>query len=49
MIDLLKQFVVPLPVTVIADILGVDRADIATFKHWGDLMISGNVEPRSQT
>lgn len=48
-LDLLKQFAVPLPVTVIADILGVDRADIATFKHWGDLMISGNVEPRVQT
>ena len=28
----------------IADILGVDRADIWTFKHWGDLMISGNID-----
>lgn len=43
-VDLLTQFAIPLPVTVIADILGVDRADIATFKHWGDLMISGNVD-----
>lgn len=43
-VDLLARFAVPLPVTVIADILGVDRADIATFKHWGDLMISGNVD-----
>ena len=43
-VDLLPEFAVPLPVTVIADILGVDRADIWTFKHWGDLMISGNID-----
>ncbi len=43
-VDFLPRFAIPLPVTVIADILGVDRADIATFKHWGDLMISGNVD-----
>ncbi len=42
--DLLPAFAVPLPVTVVADILGVDRADIWTFKHWGDLMISGNID-----
>ena len=41
---LLPAFAVPLPVTVIADILGVDRKDIWTFKHWGDLMISGNID-----
>lgn len=43
-VDLIPGFAVPLPVTVIADILGVDRADIWTFKHWGDLMISGNID-----
>jgi cytochrome P450 len=43
-VDLMPEFAVPLPVTVIADILGVDRADIWTFKHWGDLMISGNID-----
>ena len=43
-VDLIPEFAVPLPVTVIADILGVDRADIWTFKHWGDLMISGNID-----
>ncbi len=43
-VDLLPAFAVPLPVTVIADILGVDRKDIWTFKHWGDLMISGNID-----
>jgi len=43
-VDFIPAFAVPLPVTVIADILGVDRADIWTFKHWGDLMISGNID-----
>ncbi len=43
-VDLIPEFAVPLPVTVIADILGVDRGDIWTFKHWGDLMISGNID-----
>jgi len=43
-VDLIPAFAVPLPVTVVADILGVDRADIWTFKHWGDLMISGNID-----
>jgi len=43
-VDLLRQFAVPLLVTVISDILGVDRADMARFKYWGDLMISGNID-----
>lgn len=43
-VDLLPQFAIPLPVTVIADVLGVDRADLWTFKEWGDLMISGNID-----
>lgn len=43
-VDLLSEFAVPLPVTVIADVLGVDRADLWTFKEWGDLMISGNID-----
>jgi len=43
-VDLLPQFAVPLPVTVIADILGVEREDMWTFKKWGDLMISGNID-----
>ena len=33
---------------VIADVLGVDRADLWTFKRWGDLMISGNIDVLSQ-
>ncbi|HKK22206.1 MAG TPA: cytochrome P450, partial [Pseudohaliea sp.] len=43
-LDLFREFAVPLPVTVIADVLGVDRADLWTFKEWGDLMISGNID-----
>lgn len=43
-VDLLPQFAVPLPVTVIADVLGVEREDMWTFKEWGDLMISGNID-----
>ncbi|MFT7263593.1 MAG: cytochrome P450 [Halioglobus sp.] len=43
-VDFLPAFAVPFPVTVISDILGVDRKDIWKFKHWGDLMISGNID-----
>lgn len=43
-VDLLPEFAVPLPVTVIADLLGVERDDLWTFKRWGDLMISGNID-----
>ena len=43
-VDLLPEFAIPLPVTVIADVLGVDRKDLWTFKEWGDLMISGNID-----
>ena len=31
-----SQFAVPLPLTVIADALGVDRADMPAFKRWSD-------------
>lgn len=43
-LDVLPDFAVPLPVTVIAAILGVDADDLWTFKRWGDLMISGNID-----
>lgn len=43
-VDLIPQFAVPLPVTVIADVLGVEREDMWRFKEWGDLMISGNID-----
>lgn len=43
-VDFMPEFAIPLPLTVIADILGVERADMAMFKHWGDEMISGNLD-----
>lgn len=42
--DFMPSFAIPLPLTLISDILGVDRADMAKFKHWGDEMISGNLD-----
>ena len=35
-VEIVSQFAVPLPLTVIADALGVDRADMAAFKRWSD-------------
>lgn len=43
-VDFMPDFAIPLPLTVISDILGVDRSDMAKFKHWGDEMISGNLD-----
>ncbi|QGZ93659.1 cytochrome P450 [Terricaulis silvestris] len=34
--DLHAQFAVPLPLTVIADLLGFNRADLPQLKHWSD-------------
>ena len=34
--DLVRDFTVPFPVTVIAELLGVDLADRAKFKRWSD-------------
>jgi cytochrome P450 len=42
-VDLVEQFAVGLPLTVIADALGVDRADLARFKRWSDDIVA----PRS--
>ncbi len=35
-VELVTQFAVGVPLTVIADALGVDRADMAQFKKWSD-------------
>lgn len=35
-VELREHFAVPLPLTVIAEQLGVARADLASFKHWSD-------------
>jgi hypothetical protein len=34
--DLVAEFAAPLPIVVIAEMLGVDPADMAQFKHWSD-------------
>ncbi len=50
-VELVSQFAVPLPLTVIADALGVDRADMADFKRWSDdsvAPLSGLLSPERQ-
>jgi cytochrome P450 len=39
--DLTRDLSTPLPVTVIAEMLGVDPADAEDFKRWSDVIISG--------
>ena len=39
--DLVAGFFVPLPVTVISEMLGVEEGRSADFKHWSDTLISG--------
>jgi cytochrome P450 len=40
-VDLVSQFFVPLPVTVIAELLGVEPERTADFKRWSDRMVAG--------
>ncbi|MDP4702611.1 MAG: cytochrome P450 [Ilumatobacteraceae bacterium] len=50
-VDLVEQFAVGLPLTVIADALGVDRADMPKFKKWSDdsvAPLSGMLTPERQ-
>jgi cytochrome P450 len=39
--DLVSEFTVPLPVTVIAELLGVEPERSADFKRWSDCVVSG--------
>lgn len=39
--DLVSEFTIPLPVTVIAEVLGVEPDRYADFKRWSDTLISG--------
>ena len=39
--DIVKDFSIPFPVTVIAELLGVDPAMHAQFKHWSDATVIG--------
>ncbi|HEX4107156.1 MAG TPA: cytochrome P450 [Solirubrobacteraceae bacterium] len=41
-LDFLPRFGIPLPLTVISNILGVYREDMEVFKRWGEEMIAGN-------
>jgi cytochrome P450 len=40
--DLVRDFAEPLPVLVIADMLGIPGQRRADFKHWSDLVVSGS-------
>jgi len=40
-IDLMRDFAVPLPVTVIAEMLGVPEERFADFKRWSDAVVEG--------
>ena len=50
-VDLVEQFAVGVPLTVISDALGVDRADMPKFKKWSDdsvAPLSGMLTPERQ-
>jgi cytochrome P450 len=50
-VELVSQFAIGLPLTVIADALGVDRADMADFKRWSDDLVaplSGLLTPEDE-
>lgn len=40
--DMMEELAIPLPVTVIAEMLGVDPEDRHRFKHWSDAIIEGS-------
>ena len=43
-LDLIRDFAVPFPVTIIAEMLGIPAADFATFKRWSDHLV-GFLDP----
>jgi cytochrome P450 len=47
--DIVADFAVPLPLTIISDALGVDRADHPKFKHWSDMQVAGTLEVLDNT
>jgi len=40
-VDLMRDFAIPLPVTVIAELLGVPEERFADFKRWSDAVVEG--------
>ncbi|HTR74875.1 MAG TPA: cytochrome P450 [Solirubrobacterales bacterium] len=47
--ELHTQFGIGLPLTVIADTLGVERKDMPEFKYWSDCMLAGNLDVLDNT
>ena len=47
--ELHTQFGIGLPLTVIADTLGVEREDMTDFKYWSDCMLAGNIDVLDNT
>ncbi len=43
--DVIEQFAAPLPVVVIAEMLGIDSAQHAQFKHWSDTSVATFFNP----
>jgi cytochrome P450 len=41
-LDLMREFAVPLPVTVIAELLGVEPERVDDFKRWSDVSVAGS-------
>ncbi len=44
-LDLIRDLAVPLPVTIIAEMMGVPPERLADFKHWSDLIIEVSTGP----
>jgi cytochrome P450 len=42
--EFMSEFAIKIPLIVIADALGVPREDIATFRHWSDDILAGNLD-----
>lgn len=47
--DVVADYAVPLPLTIISESLGVDRGDHAKFKYWSDMQVAGTLEVLDNT
>ncbi|MFD7008477.1 cytochrome P450 [Rhodococcus jostii] len=43
--DIVRDFAIPLPMTVIADALGIPSSEMSTFKRWSDAFVMANGNP----